>query len=317
MNNLSRRASIINQEWQTLPKAPNPCISRITYETGLRHSTKNRYQDVLPFEATRVKLSNPHDYINANYVKVCEKGQFISTQAPLPQTFDTFWKMVWENNVPVIVMLTKIMEKRKIKAHCYWPALGDTEEFEDIFVTLKSESQDGYITVRFLELKYNNEIRTLHHIQYTEWPDFGVPRSTATIRKVVEFCDKYRLAKSGNGTAVVHCSAGVGRCGTFLAIQCVVEKLKSNIPPSAIDVKNIVSSLREYRMAMVQTKDQYKFIYQVMEEVSYFNISPDISPPTPQLTSHFSSSEINVASDRSSLVRSYSNLSSPSYPVFS
>ena len=271
---LPRLASTINQEWNELPTAPNPDISRFVYSSGLKHSGKNRYPDVLPFEETRVKLSNPEDYINANYVQINSRGRFISTQAPLPQTFITFWKMVWENNAPVIVMLTKIMEKRKIKAHCYWPAVGETEIFGDLHVTLISEEiQDKFIIVREMQLRNTSTVenpRRLCHIQYTEWPDFGVPRSTDIIRKVLDLSDNYRtrFAIDNQETVIVHCSAGIGRAGTFLAIQSVVDMIKNNVPVTNISIKEIVSSLRKCRMEMVQTKEQYKFIYQVMEDIA-------------------------------------------------
>lgn len=293
-----RLASTINQEWNELPTAPNPDISRFVYSTALKNSGKNRYPDVLPFEETRVKLANPEDYINANYVNI-NGGQFISTQAPLPQTFTTFWQMVWENNVPVIVMLTKIMEKRKIKAHCYWPALNESEIFGDIRVTLLSETLESFIIVREMEIQMNDVVRSLCHIQYTEWPDFGVPRSTKTIRRLLEICNEFRnkFALDSKETVIVHCSAGIGRAGTFLAIQSVVEMIQGNIPIGNISIKEIVVSLRKCRMEMVQTKEQYKFIYQVMEDVSL-------------LTDHniYSSVRKLSADERNSLTRSYSDL---------
>lgn len=304
---LTRLASSIHEEWQNLPKAPSPTGSRLLYATALLNSSHNRYPDVLPFESTRVRLSDPKDYINASYVNIFEKGQFISTQAPLPHTFIIFWKMVWENRAPVIVMLTKIMEKRKIKAHCYWPVVGETEQFGEIHVTLLSESQENFITIRHLELRCQDEVHYLCHLQYTEWPDFGVPRSTKTIRHLVDLTNQFREQYSAKkddgtyGTIIVHCSAGIGRCGTFLAIQAVVEKLKKNIPLSMINIKAIVSSLREHRMAMVQTKEQYKFIYQVLEDAAR-NCSP-LSSPLPKIPTDL---DFHGAPDRSALTRSYS-----------
>lgn len=313
MNGLSRLASSIHEEWQSLPKPPSPVGSRVLYATALLNSSQNRYPDVLPFESTRVKLSDPKEYINASYVNIFENGNFISTQAPLPHTFNTFWKMVWENKSPVIVMLTKIMEKRKIKAHCYWPALGETEIFGDISVTLVSETQEKFITIRNLEIQCEDEVHCLCHLQYTEWPDFGVPRSTNTIRHLLELTNEYREQYTTNkddtpGTVVVHCSAGIGRCGTFLAIQSVLEKLNANEPPSTISVKEIVTSLREFRMAMVQTKEQYKFIYHVLEDAARA-FSP-LSSPLPSIPAEFHRSS---SSDRSALTRSYSDFGPPQH----
>merc|ERR1712137_487150 len=112
----------ISEEWKTLPSAPptNNCMKKC-YETALNNRSLNRYPDVLPFEGTRVKFEDSNNYINASYIEICPEYRCIAAQAPLPQSFNDFWRMVWENHVTVIVMPARFIEKRKVKAHCYWP----------------------------------------------------------------------------------------------------------------------------------------------------------------------------------------------------
>lgn len=268
----------INEEWKNLPSAPSlNCRSMKTkcYATALGNRHLNRYQDVLPFESTRVKLGSS-SYINASYIEICTGHRYIAAQAPLPQSFDDFWQMVWESHVSVIVMLARFVEKRRVKAHCYWPSiLNSAENFHQVSVTLtKVQQQTEGITVQHFTLSKDSETRKLVHLHYTNWPDFGVPEKTGDIREIKRlaesFVQKHKVpSETSFGPTypiLVHCSAGIGRAGTFLAFLNYCNLAKQGTLHSSISVANIVSLLRKQRMCMVQTKEQYYFIYQLIQD---------------------------------------------------
>ena len=181
-------------------------------------------------------------------------------------------------------MLTRLVEKRRVKAHCYWPSLDcDTQLFNSISVKLDSVTEEDQLIQRHFTLTHGDKVRRLCHIQYTGWPDFGVPPSTESIRRIYELMDKYRHEYKVNRkpTVVVHCSAGIGRSGTFLAIQFFREsflKCEPNIPA-------IVSSLRVHRSGMVQTKEQYRYIYKVVEDLLKTHLFVSRKSPSAQTQS--------------------------------
>jgi len=228
--------------------------------------TKNRYPDILPKECTRVKLQqNEHqegsDYINANYIF---DKEYISTQAPLPSTMADFWRMIWEQDVPVIVMLTKFYERGQVRAHTYWPEkVGETVKYGDISVYFDFEGGVGPIDIRFFHLKTSNETKKVAHLHYSTWPDFGVPSCTREILNLVRLTEILCPEALTNVPIVVHCSAGIGRSGTFIAIHQALRLLKSAKQPNVFD---LVISMRGSRCGMVQTADQYSFIHKTIHD---------------------------------------------------
>eukprot|EP01122_Echinamoeba_exundans_P014539 TRINITY_DN6612_c0_g1_i1.p1 TRINITY_DN6612_c0_g1~~TRINITY_DN6612_c0_g1_i1.p1 ORF type:complete len:618 (+),score=75.23 TRINITY_DN6612_c0_g1_i1:84-1937(+) len=204
------------------------------------NKNKNRYPDVLPVEETRIRLSKvgeiPHsDYINANLVRSDEKFSAICSQAPLPHTFDDFWRMVWEQDVPIIVILMRLREQGKVKGHHYWPtSKSKPKVYGDIVVSLKKAKQVEETRVRVFELTRKIPMtesfstRRVVQLHFKGWPDQGVPESTQPIRELVHLMQFYRRkasARSLDGPALIHCSAGIGRTGTFLAIVFSLEKM--------------------------------------------------------------------------------------------
>lgn len=278
----------INDEWENLPLPPSSsCLSNTEryYKSALSNRHLNRYQDVLPFESTRVKLSTPTSYINASYIEMSEDFKCIAAQAPLPQAFNDFWQMVWESGVVVIVMLSRFIEKRRVKAHCYWPSLiGQPDTFDKITVTLnKTQNPSNGITIQHFTISDDFETRKLVHVHYTNWPDYGVPETTEDIREIKRIAELYATKESLKNNSerdtlstkspqtlrypiLVHCSAGIGRAGTFLAFLNYCQLIKQGQTHLSLSVGTIVSSLRKQRMCMVQTKEQYHFIYQLLND---------------------------------------------------
>ncbi|XP_005074692.1 tyrosine-protein phosphatase non-receptor type 2 isoform X3 [Mesocricetus auratus] len=230
---------------------------------------RNRYRDVSPYDHSRVKLqSTENDYINASLVDIEEaQRSYILTQGPLPNTCCHFWLMVWQQKTRAVVMLNRTVEKESVKCAQYWP----TDDREMLFketgfnVKLLSEDVKSYYTVHLLQLENTNsgETRTISHFHYTTWPDFGVPESPASF---LNFLFKVRESGSLNpehGPAVIHCSAGIGRSGTFSLVDtCLVLMEKGE----DVNVKQVLLNMRKYRMGLIQTPDQLRFSYMAIIE---------------------------------------------------
>eukprot|EP01137_Pigoraptor_chileana_P024184 Opistho-2@91696 len=232
------------------------------------NKNKNRYANVLPFDHTRVKLTpipgvEGSDYINGNFVDGYNKrNAYIATQGPVPDTFDDFWRMMWEQRSSVIAMVTNEDEKGRIKCHRYWPEPGSaTYGFLEVTLVNQETPEDFIIRTFSMKNLKNGETRTIHHLQFTGWPDHGVPSSTRTL---LRFISKSRdVQPKEAGPIVVHCSAGVGRTGTFIAADVLLQRMQTE---NLVDVFNFVNQLRRQRMYMVQTEDQYIFVYSTLAD---------------------------------------------------
>jgi len=239
---------------------------------------KNRYRDVLPEEMTRVRLNllngEEHtDYINANYISSQFPNsnlKFISCQAPLESTFEDFYRCIWEQKCPLICMITRLIEGQKQKAHCYWPKIGETVQYGNFSVKVQSYQDLNNIEIRQLCISYDGEMRTITHILFSEWPDFGVPNSSVKILQLISELEKYeKLGKDMdlNGPSLIHCSAGIGRTGSLIAILFCLEKLRNGISPKELNIFDVVLSMRKQRAGMVQTVAQYEFVFSVLADI--------------------------------------------------
>ncbi|XP_016299433.1 receptor-type tyrosine-protein phosphatase eta-like isoform X2 [Sinocyclocheilus anshuiensis] len=233
------------------------------------NKAKNRYNNVLPYDSSRVKLSvlsSPFDdYINASYMPgYTSKKEFIAAQGPLPCTVNDFWRLIWEKNIHTIVMLTKCNEQGRVKCEEYWPA--ETKHFNNLTVTNVSEIPLEDWTLRDFEVKNvkTAESRSVRHFHFTAWPDHGVPETTELLinfrHLVREHMDQY----SRHSPTLVHCSAGVGRTGTFIAIDRLIFQIERD---GVVDVYGIIHDLRMHRPLMVQTEDQYVFLNQCAMDI--------------------------------------------------
>ncbi|KAK1169237.1 hypothetical protein AOXY_G10206 [Acipenser oxyrinchus oxyrinchus] len=234
---------------------------------------KNRYNNILPYDTTRVKLSyvddDPcSDYINASYIPGCNsRREYIATQGPLPGTKDDFWKMVWEQNVHNIVMVTQCLEKGRVKCDHYWPFDQDPLYYGDLIVQMLSESVLPEWTIREFKICSEDQVnvsRVVRHFHYTVWPDHGVPETTQSLIQFVRTVRDYINRTPGSGATVVHCSAGVGRTGTFISLDRVLQQLDSK---DTVDIYGSVSELRLHRAHMVQTECQYAYLHQCVRDV--------------------------------------------------
>eukprot|EP01091_Cochliopodium_minus_P020134 TRINITY_DN869_c3_g1_i1.p1 TRINITY_DN869_c3_g1~~TRINITY_DN869_c3_g1_i1.p1 ORF type:complete len:520 (-),score=120.59 TRINITY_DN869_c3_g1_i1:521-2080(-) len=208
------------------------------------------------------------EYINANFIQVskCDE-KYISCQAPLPSTMLDFWRMVWQQNTSVIVCLTDFYEGGKLKAHRYWPDEDEEEiNWKYYSVSLKKKIEMNGYEISILTLKKMKQERQIYHFFYTEWPDFGVPDTTTTLLDLIQTSNLYRVRgaiSKINGPAIVHCSAGLGRTGTFVALAFSLNYLLRGKYPI---VHKIISSMRDQRHGMVQTEEQYFFVFEALND---------------------------------------------------
>ncbi|KAL2303534.1 hypothetical protein Nmel_008805 [Mimus melanotis] len=231
---------------------------------------KNRYNNVLPYDISRVKLSNQSsgtgDYINANYMPgYNSKKAFIAAQGPLPNTIEDFWQMIWEKNIYSIVMLTKCVEQARTKCEQYWPDK-QPKSYGDIIVTMVSEVVLPEWTIRDFTVEKSNtpESHTVRQFHFTSWPDHGVPETTDLLINFRHLVHEYNSQNPMDSPTLVHCSAGVGRTGTFIAIDRLIQQMEME---NSVDVYGVVYDLRMHRPLMVQTEDQYVFLNQCVMDI--------------------------------------------------
>jgi len=241
---------------------------------------KNRYRDNLPNDSTRVKLEDlTNNYINANFIKY-GKETYICTQAPIENTFRDFWKMIWDQETFLIVMLTPLKENGIIKSHKYWP---EKNAVKFIYSNHETVNKDNIkiqispllvkntekLVLRLFNIKYKNsdfeKTREVFHLHYKSWNDFKIPISPKSIDELLNLIKFYKnygnMKYNLKGPIVLHCSAGLGRTGTLIACD-LVKKSKN------ISIKDLVKLLKSQRNGLVQTLDQYNFIYEFNEFIN-------------------------------------------------
>jgi len=248
---------------------------------------KNRYANILAYDYTRVRLAQLpgdqfSDYVNANYVSGWQQpAAYIATQGPIPGTFTDFWRMVWEENCGVIVMVTKETEMGKRKCDKYWPDQGQPLQCGTLEVLYRDyDDSDESLCIRRMELRSSifNESREVVQYQVKSWPDQGVPENGGQFLQLVHQVREETQAAMGrgqNGPVVTHCSAGIGRTGTFIAVDTTLRRL---LAAGNIDLMSTVNHMRQERVGSVQTIAQYRFCYDAIQQ--YVAINGIQAPPT-------------------------------------
>lgn len=243
----------------------------------LENAHKNRYKNMMPFDHTLVSLKEPDvygsTYINASFIsgELPDSEQYyIAAQGCLETTADNFWTMVWYERCSVIVMLTNLIERGHPKCWQYWPEAIQPESYGKVFVTSLEETMMDQYTLRHFLIShddYEAEERHVFHFHFREWPDHGVPQDCGVI---LEFLEQVNLKMEElkhtvcTSPLVVQCSEGIGRTGTLIAIDILIKLVEHQGWDVLVDVQRAVQLLRGQRSGMVQTDQQYKFIYQTL-----------------------------------------------------
>uniref|UniRef100_A0AAQ5Y655 protein-tyrosine-phosphatase n=1 Tax=Amphiprion ocellaris TaxID=80972 RepID=A0AAQ5Y655_AMPOC len=225
-------------------------------EEGQRpeNKSKNRYKNILPCEEDTLWES-------------ADRKVYIATQGCLATTVNDFWQMVWQENTSVIVMTTREVEKGRNKCVPYWPTKEDPQkEVGSFMVTWVSEREATDYKVRVLDIAPVDKSRTVWHYQYLSWPDHGVPQEPGGVLSFLTQVNNKQAEYPKAGPMIIHCSAGIGRTGTFVVIDMILETIDTLGLDCDIDISKYIQMVREQRSGMVQTEAQYKFIYLAVSE---------------------------------------------------
>ncbi|XP_068603043.1 tyrosine-protein phosphatase non-receptor type 7-like isoform X2 [Brachionichthys hirsutus] len=280
-------ASALNAEYQ---KIPTNFVSPGELDVP-GHMIKDRYKTILPNPESRVILRSPEEeaepdrYINANYIRGYKGAPraYIATQGPMLHTVGDFWDMVWQERSSVIVMVTRLKENNE-KCELYWPQPrersqeeeeeeeGETGRFGRFLLRVTdSREKDGF-TVTDMEMQLCAECRPIRHYWFTSWPDHHVPQCTAPLLRLVEEVETYSSSQPiaapalGPGPIIVHCSAGIGRTGCFIVSSITCQQLRDC---GRVDILETVCQLRLDRGGMIQTTEQYQFLYSTLAQYSF------------------------------------------------
>lgn len=261
---------------------PDKFVDRTTKNSDLKENIhKNRYPDIKSYDQTRVKLSTMNglsgsDYINANFViGYKERKKFICAQGPMDSTINDFWRMIWEQHLEIIVMLTNLEEYNKTKCAKYWPEnINDSTQYGDLLITFTSDSYYADYIVRNLKVTKRTvnssgdeveDTRYISQYHYLTWKDFMAPEHPQGITKFIKRINsEYSLQR---GPILVHCSAGVGRTGTFVALDTLTQQLNEE---GQVSIFNTICDMRYQRNFLVQSLKQYIFLYRALTELAYF-----------------------------------------------
>ena len=254
---------------------PTTWVEKVKYcPNGTTYTSykENRYPDIIAKSSSQVILNNincKNSYINANniYLNIDSnnnKQHFIVCQAPIESTMMKHWLMIWEQKSSLSIMLTDLIENNIKKADQYWPNINQSKTFGSIKVKcieekdlVKSIDMIEKYKLRKFSILCNNKIHYHYHIHYTNWSDGSTPNNSNEIYSLIKFTQIY---KNKNNPIIIHCSAGIGRSGTFLACYCIHQYIKNSLP-SIPNIKNLILNMRVQRFGMIQTVYQYEFIY--------------------------------------------------------
>ncbi|XP_039212072.1 receptor-type tyrosine-protein phosphatase delta isoform X38 [Crotalus tigris] len=231
---------------------------------------KNRLVNIMPYESTRICLQpirgvEGSDYINASFIDgYRQQKAYVATQGPLAETTEDFWRMLWEHNSTIVVMLTKLREMGREKCHQYWPAERSARYQYFVVDPMAEYNMPQYILREFkVTDARDGQSRTVRQFQFTDWPEQGVPKSGEGFIDFIGQVHKTKEQFGQDGPISVHCSAGVGRTGVFITLSIVLERMRYE---GVVDIFQTVKMLRTQRPAMVQTEDQYQFCYRAALE---------------------------------------------------
>ncbi|GAB6032283.1 hypothetical protein CHUAL_010924 [Chamberlinius hualienensis] len=273
--------ALLKLEWQLLTKVESHSVRHATKPSN---EHKNQNKRIVPFDYNRVVLASipgqpDSDYVNASFIdSILKPNAYIASQGPNEKTIGDFWRMVWQQNIYCIIMLTKSFDFIKVMCNQYWPAqVNYPETYGNCTVVVTSEEYLANFVIRNLKISQEGDDsgeRSVIHFHYTEWPCHSVPFASG----LLEFRRRVRMYTNKIGSEdpiLVHCSDGGGRTGVFLAIDANLQLVEED---NVFDVFGYVKKLRSSRRGLVESLEQYRFIYEALEECiqcgqSWFSVS--------------------------------------------
>ncbi|GLV35403.1 Protein tyrosine phosphatase 52F [Carabus blaptoides fortunei] len=265
---MSENSGKIRSEFQLLSTISSDVTLSTKTASLPDNKKKNRYVNILPYDETRVILnvtnSSSSDYINASYIQgYSGNNEYIAAQGPTEATCPAFWQMILEQNVRVIVMLTQCVENGKDKCYKYFPTV--VEEYDlnnDIKIECIEEQLFTVYNRRTFKVVKNKVAKKIIHLQFNLWPDFDVPDD---VSKMIEFHETVKEINMKKPSLIlIHCSAGVGRTGTLIAIDILTQNIRDK---RKVDIFGTVLNLRKQRMTMVQSERQYEFLFKCVQYI--------------------------------------------------
>ncbi|XP_061181719.1 receptor-type tyrosine-protein phosphatase mu-like [Saccostrea echinata] len=254
-----------------------------TAATTPGNRAKNKYKNIYPYDDTRVKLKTDQEHFKSDFINASiihgygNVKSYIAAQGPLVDTIGDFWWMVWNENCEKIVMLTNLIEDDKVKCIQYWPEKNKMSA-KNLNIEVVDVENFADFTIRTFLLRKSKEERIVRQFHFTAWPDKGVPLYASSL---VHFHSKVKnTTLQGKGPLVVHCSAGIGRTGTFIALDYLIQQAKES---EYVDVFGCVETLRRQRVNMVQTLEQYVFVHSALLEALMCTSSDPSTAEFPQL----------------------------------
>lgn len=269
----------INKEYQAINFYSEQLINeKVTFFVAKENERKNRYLGIFPYDGNRVPLEcddivteeedeEVNDYINASFIDGYKyQREYIATQGPKKETCFDFWRMILQYEVETIVMLTQTVENDRIKCYQYFPRFNQTLRFRDVAVKCTQELNLSFYQKRLFLVSRDNLTRPVFHYHFLAWPDHGCPASASDLIKFIKIIRSER--KNLALPVVVHCSAGVGRTGTLIALDIILQRIQQE---KKINIYETVKQLRSQRVKMVQTSEQYAFLYHACLEYTTRN----------------------------------------------
>ncbi|XP_065077843.1 phosphatidylinositol phosphatase PTPRQ-like [Ochlerotatus camptorhynchus] len=268
----------INKEYQAINFFSEQLINeKVTFFVAKENERKNRYLGIFPYDGNRVPLDvddifveedeESNDYINASFIDGYKyQREYIATQGPKKETCFDFWRMILQFEVESIVMLTQTVENDRIKCYQYFPRFNQTLYFREVSVKCTQELNMGFYQKRLFLVTRDNMSKVVFHYHFLTWPDHGCPSSSSDLIKFIKIIRSER--KNLALPVVVHCSAGVGRTGTLIALDIILQRIQQE---KKINIYDTVKQLRTQRVKMVQTSEQYAFLYHACLEYTTRN----------------------------------------------
>ena len=231
-------------------------------ERLIEYNNLCRYSDIRTYKDNSVEIQSKNGYINASWINLPSQRFFIATQGPMKSTIEDFWEMCFKYDVKIIIMLCKLVENNKEKCANYWEQVKDYQIVrikEDIIL------MPGLIVRQFnVQNLINKASKTILQFQLETWDDHSAPiENYDKIITLIDLIDKNKT----NSPIVVHCSAGIGRTGTFISMYNLYHEILAQIKDIktqeiTFSIMNLVRQLKEMRLYLVENENQYILLYQ-------------------------------------------------------